>query len=136
MRRLMVGAALCLALGSATTFAATWTWNGGGANNLWSTAQNWSPASVPANDGTANLVMYGGVTLTSTANSAWSIHSLAFPSNPAFTLSGSPLTIGSGGVSVPGSTIETMNNAVVLGATRAGIAATLPIKAVCTRAGL
>ena len=35
------------------------TWTGGGANNNWSTSQNWTPLVAPANDGTANLIMAG-----------------------------------------------------------------------------
>jgi hypothetical protein len=30
--------------------SATWTWDGRGVDNNWTTANNWNPNSVPAND--------------------------------------------------------------------------------------
>jgi autotransporter-associated beta strand protein len=112
-----LAAAFCIAFGSATAPAATWNWNGGGSNLNWTTAANWSPGSVPANDGTADIVLNNVSTLTSTANSAWSIHSLTFNTGyGSFALSGSQLTIGAGGMSAPVSVIVTINNSLALAA--------------------
>jgi fibronectin-binding autotransporter adhesin len=51
-------------LGSAGAgFGAPVVWTGNGANSSWSTAQNWNPAAVPANDGTASVTIgAGGIT--------------------------------------------------------------------------
>src|SRR5438093_2390056 len=54
------------------------TWDGGGANNDWSTANNWNPNGVPATNGTAAIVFTGGTRLTPNLNLDWSISSLTF----------------------------------------------------------
>ncbi len=81
------------------------TWDGGGANNNWTTAANWNSDGpgrdeAPANDGTADILMAGTTRLTPLVNVAYDIHSLTFNSNAgAFVILGAQeLTIGAGGV--------------------------------------
>src|SRR2546426_858062 len=72
--------------------AATYTWNGGGGDNNWSTSLNWSGAIAPANDGTAAIVLAGTNQLTANVDVAWDIRSLTFSNNAgAFVLAGSTL---------------------------------------------
>jgi hypothetical protein len=93
------------------------TWNGGGADNNWSTSQNWSPLGAPVNDGTANVILAGNIRLTSNIDTPWSINSLTFNNTAgAFTLGGSTLTIGAGGVVNLSGSAQTLNISVVLGA--------------------
>lgn len=97
--------------------AATYIWDGGGADNNWSTPANWSPDGAPPSNGTADLQFAGSTRLTPNAQSAYSINSLAFNSGAgAFTLGGSSLTIGGGGITQNSTNTETINNALVLGA--------------------
>ena len=95
------------------------TWDGGGANNLWSTANNWSPNGVPANNGTASLAFAGSTRLTPDMDANWSINSLTFNNGAgAFTLSstgGFVLTIQGGGITNNSASTETINNAITLG---------------------
>jgi hypothetical protein len=96
------------------------TWNGGGADNNWSTSQNWSPLGAPANDGTANLIMAGAIRLTSNIDTPWSINTLTFNNSAgAFTIGGSTLTIGAGGITNQSGSTQTLNVPVVLGADQA-----------------
>jgi fibronectin-binding autotransporter adhesin len=96
------------------------TWDGGGANNLWSTASNWNPDGVPANNGTAGLAFAGTTRLAPDMDANWNISSLTFNSGAgAFTLSstgGFVLTIQGGGITNNSASTETINNAITLGA--------------------
>lgn len=95
------------------------TWDGGGANNLWSTANNWNPNGVPANNGTASLAFAGSTRLAPDMDANWNINSLTFNSGAgAFTLSstgGFVLTIQGGGITNNSASTETINNAITLG---------------------
>ena len=95
------------------------TWDGGGGNNLWSTANNWSPSGVPVNNGTASLAFAGSTRLAPDMNANWSINSLTFNSGAgAFTLGstgGFMLTIQGGGITNNSANTETINNAITLG---------------------
>jgi hypothetical protein len=78
------------------------TWDGGGADNLWSTPANWSADTQPANNGTANIVMAGTTRLTSSVDPAYDVNSVTFdPSAGPFTLKtfdSSKLTVRNGGI--------------------------------------
>jgi hypothetical protein len=80
-----------------TLRAATFTWDGGGSNDSWSTAGNWNPNGAPANNGTAEIVLSGTTRLTPNVDTPWSIRDLEFAliagGTGSFVLSGSPLTI-------------------------------------------
>jgi autotransporter-associated beta strand protein len=99
-RRLTAPLALaCLAYPSSRALAAPWQWTGAGANSNWSNAQNWSPASAPANDGSAAIVMTGNTRTSPNVDTAWSINSLTFNAqSSSFTLGGATLRVGSGGI--------------------------------------
>jgi len=62
--------------------ASSQTWNGGGANDNWSTAGNWAGGVAPANPipaaGTANVVFDGNLRLTPNVDAAWNINSITF----------------------------------------------------------
>jgi autotransporter-associated beta strand protein len=94
------------------------TWNGGGANNLWSNGTNWS-GGVPVNNGTAIVAFGGSMGLTPDMNANWNINTLTFNANAgAFILSstgGFTLTL-QGGITNNSTSIETINNALTLGA--------------------
>jgi len=67
--------------------AATFTWDGGGANALWSNPLNWAPDGTPNNDGTDDIHMAGVVRTTNRPNAGWDINSLTFDASAgAFTL--------------------------------------------------
>ena len=104
--RLASGILVCLTLTLAT--ASGQTWNGGGANDNWSTALNWS-GGVPTNNDTANVI-FGGVTrLTPNADASWSILSLTFNNSAgAFQIAGLILNIGTGGITNNSANVETI----------------------------
>jgi autotransporter-associated beta strand protein len=99
--------------------AAGSTWDGGGSDNNWSSALNWSDDITPANDGTADMTLTGTTRLTPNVDVPWSINSLTFSSNAgAFTLGGGPLTIEAGGVIRQGSSTnrQSLADQIALGA--------------------
>ncbi len=91
------------------------TWDGGGANDNWGTAANWNPDAAPLNNGTASLIFGGTTRLTPNLDTPWSINSLTFNNTSGpFVFGGSPLTIGTGGITSNDADIQTFNNAIVL----------------------
>jgi autotransporter-associated beta strand protein len=111
---------LCLcALICALPAVAGTTWDGGGANNLWSAASNWNPDGLPANNGTSALAFGGSTRLAPDMDANWNISSLTFNSGAgAFSLSstsGFVLTIQGGGITNNSASTETINNAITLG---------------------
>lgn len=110
---IVLGLALvCL---SAPNSASAQAWDGGGGNDNWSTAANWNPDGVPANNGTANLVIAGNARLTPNADAAWDFAGLTFNNTAgAFTLGGSQLTIRTGGITNNSTNTQTIGNNIVL----------------------
>ncbi|MGH7959396.1 MAG: hypothetical protein ACREH8_20630 [Opitutaceae bacterium] len=74
---------------------AVFSWDGGGADNNWSTINNWNPDVAPANNGTAEIRLIGTVRPTPSVNTAWSVSKFVYTSltDATFTLGGSALTI-------------------------------------------
>ena len=65
MKRMLVS--LMLVFATAVVYAATYTWDGGGADNNWSTGANWNPdGSVPVS-ASDTLVQLDGTNRTSVA---------------------------------------------------------------------
>lgn len=97
-------------------YASPFLWDGGGADNNWSTANNWISNTAPtvaAND----YGFSGSVRLTPTADggSAWAVTSLVFTSSAsAFTLGGTTLNLGSAGIVNRSTSSQTINNAIAL----------------------
>jgi autotransporter-associated beta strand protein len=103
-------ALLCVLLGSAAQSPAQ-TWDGGGANDNWDTANNWNPNGVPANDGTANLTFGGATRPTPDLNLNFDVNSLTFNNTAgAFTLGGSTLTVRGGGITNNDADTQTINH--------------------------
>src|SRR5262249_26368533 len=97
--------------------AAVFIWDGGGADSNLGTAANWLPDGAPPNDGTAALVFSGATGTSPNVNGNWSVLSVTFASGAsAFSIGGSQLTIGSGGVTNSGTTGQTINDSIVMGA--------------------
>jgi autotransporter-associated beta strand protein len=92
------------------------TWDGGGANDNWSTVNNWNPNALPLNNGTANISFSGTIHPSPFLDQGWSVRSLAFTGG-AFQLGGSGrLTVGAGGISTLGTTNpQVINHAVTVG---------------------
>ncbi|PAW68410.1 MAG: hypothetical protein B9S34_02635 [Opitutia bacterium Tous-C1TDCM] len=113
----LVSLVAALAAASSSAPAATFTWVGLGLGNNWSTSLNWSGNVVPANDGTA-MIEFGGIAVLSpNISSVWSIDSLTFVSGAgAFTLGGSTLTVGAGGITNAASNLQTVSAPIVVGA--------------------
>lgn len=78
------------------------TWDGGGTDDNLSTANNWNPNAVPANNGTANLAFAGVTRLTPVVNVNFDVNSVAFNNTAgAFSIGqsgGSVLTVRGGGI--------------------------------------
>ncbi len=75
---------------------AQFVWDGGhAAQDKWTLSQNWNPnGSIPANDGTSNVVFAGSIRLTPDSNGDWNLNSVTFNSSAgAFTLGGGTLTL-------------------------------------------
>jgi autotransporter-associated beta strand protein len=108
----------------ATAVAQT-TWDGGGADDDWGTAQNWIGDVTPANDGTVGIFFSGTTRLAPNVNIPWSIAGLTFNAGSgAFVLSGSTLTTGTGGILNASGTTQTLNTAVVAAAAQTWTATT------------
>ncbi len=120
--RLALAITAMLAAGTATR-GATYTWSGGGADNLWQTAGNWDAVPVPAT--TADLVFAGTLRLSTEndfpANS--SFHNMTFSAGAGyFTLAGNAVTVQWNGttggvVRNDSSSVQTVNLGLVLPAT-------------------
>ena len=84
-----------------TSFGATFTWDGGGADGNWSTAANWNPDGAPG--ATGNILVFAGTTNLAAVNDsltglATSGTAITFNAGAgSFNLNGNALTIGSGG---------------------------------------
>jgi hypothetical protein len=98
-------------------------WNGGGVSDAVSDLDNWNPAEVPVNDGSANLI-FGGTTRTfPNFDSPWNLNSLGFATGAgSFALGGSQLTIGgtTGGLfdaklTLDSSQSQSIGNSILLG---------------------
>ncbi len=117
--RILTATIAAFLVGHASLKAASFTWDGGAflADNDWSNAGNWSPNGSPPSDGTADLLFAGSTRLNAEADAAWSIASLTFAGNAgAFTIQGSPLTIGAGGVTTNAATQQDIANNIILAA--------------------
>lgn len=101
--RLATCLALAIASASPATLGATFTWDGGGADGNWSTAANWNPDGAPG--ATGNLLIFSGNTNLSAENdvvtsldTTYTNTVITFSSGAgSFNLSGTPITVGSGG---------------------------------------
>lgn len=94
----------------------TYAWDGGGPDNLFSTATNWNPDVPPANDGTADLHFAGTVRPYPVAEVPYSLNSLNFDASAGtFLVSGGTLTLGAGGIAQNSTNAQTINNALILG---------------------
>src|SRR5262249_8872277 len=99
-------------------------WDGGGADNNWSTITNWNPNAAPANNGTDRIIFSGSTRLTPNVDVNWDVLGIIFSNNAsAFTLSGNQLTIRAVGITNNSASLQTINNALVL-ATNLGWSAT------------
>lgn len=102
-----------------TVLSASSVWDGGAANNKWSSPSSWADDTVPAKDGTVVIVMAGTVGLSSTVDQTWDIYGLSFSNNAgAFTLGGSQLTIRNAGIVNDSANNQTINNNIVLAASQ------------------
>ena len=124
VRRLTaLGAGVLAVLVAVSAVQAQSTWDGGGADNNWSTANNWNPDGVPAFP--ADLVFNGNVRLTPNndlTNPA--VRNLTFGAGAgAFVIGGpSPFVLGDqntadyrqGGIDHLDDSLQTVNNAVTL----------------------
>ena len=120
-------AILSFALHSTSLSIHAQTWNGAGANDLWSNGNNWVGGVAPVNVGTAAVAFGGSTRLTPDMDANWNILSLTFNSGAgAFTLGSTgsfTLTIQTGGITNSSSSTETINNAITLGAVQTWSAA-------------
>ncbi len=85
------------------TLTAGEIWDGGGANDNWTTGANWNLTGLsqvpPPNNGTANVHMAGNQGTTNVVDVPWSINSLTFDNGSvSFFVTGQELTIGAGGI--------------------------------------
>jgi len=75
------------------------TWDGGGADNNWSTAANWSGNAVPVNSGTASVTFAGSTRLAPVVNSSVDVRRVTFDNTAgAFNVGGAVLTVRVGGI--------------------------------------
>lgn len=108
--------ALCLLAACTASSAATYTWDGGGANGNWNTGANWVGDAAPT--GSGHILEFSGTNqLSSINNSLTSVNGLNFLAGAgAFTLSGNAFTLaGSGTVANYSAATQTINNDLTLG---------------------
>lgn len=110
--------ALLLGVSALLTPALGQTWDGGGSNSNWGTANNWNPNSTPANNGSANVTFAAGNLFnssTSTVNTAWDVNSITFTGIlSSHTIGGSALTVRSSVTHSGFISSATFNNNLVL----------------------
>jgi hypothetical protein len=101
------------------------TWDGGGANNDWSTDFNWDLNVEPLNNGTADLIFAGNVRLTPSVDTAWSVGSITFNNTAgAFNVTGpQSITVGAGGITNSDANLQTITAQVTLSASESFTAA-------------
>lgn len=91
------------------------TWSGLGTTSDWTDAGNWVGGVPPANNGTANLVFGDATNPAPNANVPWSVGSILFNANAApYTIGGSSLTLGTGGLTNLDSDTQGFANAIGL----------------------
>ncbi|MCI0335304.1 MAG: hypothetical protein L0228_19010 [Planctomycetes bacterium] len=118
---LILSAGIAALVVAAPAFAATWTWTGGSAFvNHWFNGGNWNPTTVPANDGTADIIFAGTTRLTPDLNQAYNVNSVTFNNTAgAFNLhsiAGNTLTIGAGGITNNDADLQIIDHPITLGA--------------------
>jgi hypothetical protein len=102
--------------------ADTYTWDGNGGNSgsqlNWSTSNNWAPNGAPASGSGHDLIFATSNKLNATADGgSWTLNSLTFNSTAgAFSLSGSGLNIGTGGIVNNSTSTQTIANQVTASA--------------------
>ncbi len=111
-----LGAILAPALLAFTVpaFAATYTWDGAGANTNWTTPENWSPDGAPVNDGTSTITFLNSPApsaYASVVDTPYNINKIAMTvnltgSSTAFKISGSTLTFSKNGATSPSITVS------------------------------
>ena len=120
-------AARVLALAAAAAVgrvACAQTWDSGGGDNNWGTANNWDTNLAPANNGTANIAFGFGARTTPVINTPWDVNTVTFLGGaPSFTNSGSQLTL-RGVVTNSSGTGQTFTNPILLGASLGFVANT------------
>ncbi|MET0262356.1 MAG: PEP-CTERM sorting domain-containing protein [Rariglobus sp.] len=102
-----------LTLAATCAQAATFTWDGGGSDNNWETANNWNPNVAPSHSSDSHDFVFAGSTRLSAEanNGGWNLKSLTFSTTAgAFNLSGHVLSIGSGGVTNNSANTQTIQN--------------------------
>lgn len=118
LRFTMTGVALCWAA-QWSARAATFTWDGDGNDNNWSTNNNWDSNTSPPNSSPNDDFIFAGSTqLSNNANSGqWHMRSLSFASGAGtFNLNGNVLNIGSGGITNNSTNTQTIANQITLSA--------------------
>jgi fibronectin-binding autotransporter adhesin len=108
--------ALAAAAISSPLHADSYTWNGGGADDAWSTGANWIGGVPPLSAADTGLEFAGSTRLTPNADAPWDLGSLTFATGAgAFTLTGSTLNLASGGtVTNASATTQTIANTINL----------------------
>ena len=93
----------------------TWTWNGEGADNMWTTPANWSPLGFPH---TGDNALFGGSVQLNpyNNNSGLEVSEIVFNAGSgAFTLNGNGISVGGAGGIVNNSAVtQTINMPVTL----------------------
>jgi len=101
--------------------AASFLWNGNGADDNWSTNNNWSGMTAPpTNDPTTDITFGGGTRTSPDMDMDYTINSLTFASGAStFTLDSSAnhtLTIGAGGITNSSSNSQIINLDITMNA--------------------
>src|SRR5258706_1429528 len=108
---------LVLLVAASGTFAQTW--NGLGANDNWQTIANWIGNVAPVNNGTANVIFAGTTRLTPNVDAVYNINSIIFNNTSgAFSIGGSALALGGGGVINNDADMQTINSSINVNATQ------------------
>lgn len=118
--------------GSLLVFAATpahaQTWDGGGTDNNFGTANNWNTNANLVNNGSANVIMAGLVRLSPNLETNYAVNTLTFNNTAgAFAFTGSQLGIGAGGLVNNDADSQTFGNLVAAAAAQTVNAASGPI---------
>jgi len=112
MRRVALIVLAFLALCGTTASA---EWDGGATDNNWSSANNWNPNAVPANNGTATVTFAGNTRLMPNVDVNWDVLGVVFNNTAgAFTMGGSQLTIRGSGITNNSTNTQTFGNNIVL----------------------
>src|SRR5688500_7786555 len=107
--------------------AATLTWDGGGANNSWSTIANWNPNQLPV---AGDTLQFGGAVRLTPQNTVaeFVVQGISFIAGAgSFNVGGSAIILNGGGIQNNSASTQTISTPILLNASQTWSATSGPL---------